>query len=98
MRLIGAAKLLLVLPPVAAVKTAVVYRGSTTCADCSESVGRLLKNSPHHFEIKYAGSGEAVALSPELLSQADLYTYPGGPAQFSEPPLNARTSLRLDFR
>lgn len=85
MKFNGSATLLLALPAVAAVKTAVVYRGSNACADCSESVARLLRDSPYHFEIKYAGPDEAVDISPELLSQADIYAYPGGPGEFSEP-------------
>ncbi|KAI4645957.1 hypothetical protein J4E93_005536 [Alternaria ventricosa] len=62
-------------------KTAIVYRGSSTCDNCSESVGRLLMNSPYHFNVTYAGPDEEVDLSPSLLSKADLYAYPGGPAQ-----------------
>ncbi|KAI4698794.1 hypothetical protein J4E81_005405 [Alternaria sp. BMP 2799] len=60
-------------------KTAIVYRGSSACDNCSESVGRLLMNSPYHFNVTYAGPDEEVDLSPSLLSKADLYAYPGGP-------------------
>lgn len=73
----------MVLPSVAAVRTAVIYRGSKACDGCSESVGRLLQNSPFHFNVTYAGPDEAADLSPELLSHADIYAYPGGPGESS---------------
>ncbi|EAT90838.1 hypothetical protein HBI56_216790 [Parastagonospora nodorum] len=79
MKFAGIGTILMILPSVAAVRTAVIYRGSKACDDCSESVGRLLKNSPFHFDVTYAGPEEPVDLSPELLSNADIYAYPGGP-------------------
>lgn len=82
MRPTDSATLLLAMPAVEAVRTAVIYRGSSACDDCPESVGRLLENSPYHFKVRYAGPDEEVDLSPELLSQVDLYAYPGGPGQF----------------
>ena len=74
---------LMVLPSVAAFRTAIIYRGSKACDDCSESVGRLLQNSPFHYNITYAGPDEASDLSPELLAHADIYAYPGGPGESS---------------
>ncbi|CAI6021693.1 unnamed protein product [Clonostachys chloroleuca] len=58
---------------------AVVYRGNQAPRECSDSVGKLLTNSEYNFKVTYAGPTEEVDLSPELLSQASIYAYPGGP-------------------
>lgn len=61
---------------------AVVYRGNHAPRECSDSVGKLLTNSEYNFKVTYAGPTEEVDLSPELLSQASIYAYPGGPGSF----------------
>jgi hypothetical protein len=79
MRFIDGTTILLALPAATAVMTALVYRGTSACGQCPESVGRLLENCPYHFNVKYVGPDEDVDLSPELLSKANVYVYPGGP-------------------
>jgi hypothetical protein len=83
MKFTNAPILILVLSLVTAMKTAIIYRGPSACDDCSESVGRLLKNSPYYFNITYAGPNKEFDLSPELLSQADVSAYPSEPGRIS---------------
>jgi hypothetical protein len=77
------ATVLLVLPAVAAVRTAVVYRESGACDNCSWSFSRLLNDSLYQINIKYTGLDEEVDLIPELLSQAAFGAHPGRLGQFA---------------
>ncbi|CEH13794.1 hypothetical protein CBOM_01691 [Ceraceosorus bombacis] len=57
---------------------AAVYRGPVGCEGCSESVAKLLRDSPPHFRVHYLGPDETHDVSPQTLSHLDLFAWPGG--------------------
>jgi hypothetical protein len=60
---------------------ALVYRGDAVCDDCSDAVAALLEKSPRRFNVTFCGPDEDVDLSPDLLAQAAVYAFPGGPGK-----------------
>lgn len=57
---------------------AYVYRGPAACEGCPEAVGALLESSPTRINVTYVGPDEAIDISVESLSRADIYAQPGG--------------------
>jgi hypothetical protein len=62
----------------AARPVALVYRGPASCAGCSEAVAALIRRSPRHFSVSYAGPGEKLKVTAASLRGAALYAQPGG--------------------
>jgi hypothetical protein len=57
---------------------ALVYRGPAGCPGCSEAVAALIRLSPLHFKVSYAGPGEKLKLTAASLRGVALYAQPGG--------------------
>jgi hypothetical protein len=57
---------------------ALVYRGPASCPGCSEAVAALIRLSPLHFKVSYAGPGEKLKITAASLREAALYAQPGG--------------------
>jgi hypothetical protein len=60
---------------------ALVYRGRATSDQCPEAVTRLLETAKNHFNVTYCGPDEAFDIFPDVLAQAAVYAYPGGPGR-----------------
>jgi hypothetical protein len=65
----------------AASMKALVYRGSTVCDGCPESVAELLENSPWGFDVTFAGPDEDVDVTKESLANVQVFAFPGGPGR-----------------
>lgn len=61
---------------------ALVYRGPSACKGCPEAVQRLLQSSKFGFNVTFCGPTEDNKLTPELLAQAAVYAFPGGPGTY----------------
>ena len=57
---------------------ALVYRGPASCPGCSEAVAALIRRSPLHFTVSYAGPGEKLKITAASLRGVALYAQPGG--------------------
>jgi hypothetical protein len=57
---------------------ALVYRGPASCPGCSEAVAALIRLSPLHFTVSYAGPGEKLKITAASLRGVALYAQPGG--------------------
>jgi hypothetical protein len=57
---------------------ALVYRGPASCPGCSEAVAALIRLSPLHFRVSYAGPGEKLKITAASLRGVALYAQPGG--------------------
>ncbi|MFI0737719.1 BPL-N domain-containing protein [Streptomyces sp. NPDC021100] len=57
---------------------ALVYRGPASAPGCPEAVAALLAAGPWDLDVRFTGPNEALPLSPRTLSQAALYSQPGG--------------------
>ena len=57
---------------------ALVYRGRASCPGCSEAAAALIRLSPRHFIVSYAGPGEKIKITAASLRGVALYAQPGG--------------------
>lgn len=57
---------------------ALVYRGPAATPGCPEAVASLLGGSQWNLDVRYAGPGEPIPLTPSTLAGAALYAQPGG--------------------
>jgi hypothetical protein len=57
---------------------ALVYRGPASCPGCSEAAAALIRLSPRHFTVSYAGPGEKIKITAASLRGVALYAQPGG--------------------
>jgi hypothetical protein len=57
---------------------ALVYRGPASCQGCSEAAAALIRLSPLHFRVSYAGPGEKLKITAASLRGVALYAQPGG--------------------
>ncbi|MFX0592312.1 BPL-N domain-containing protein [Melissospora conviva] len=57
---------------------ALVYRGPVSCDGCSETVAKLLENSPLRFRTAFCGPDEKRQISAQTLAEAVVYAQPGG--------------------
>ena len=73
---------------------ALIYHGPKACEGCPESLAELLsKRSGLDITTEFVGPTGKVDLSPEILKDADIYAYPGGPGQ--SPQLSANDTETL---
>lgn len=63
---------------------AVVYTGKSIGPSLSEDLGKLLEKSSRKFKVTLAGPNipGAPEITPELLGQATLVAFPGGPCEY----------------
>jgi hypothetical protein len=65
-------------PGLAGRPVALVYRGPASCPGCSEAAAALIRLSPLHFTVSYAGPGEKLKITAASLRGVALYAQPGG--------------------
>lgn len=58
---------------------AMIYRGTSGCEGCSESVQVLLESAYPDINVTFAGPDEDVQINAESLRQVDIFVQPGGP-------------------
>lgn len=58
---------------------AMIYRGTSGCEGCSESVQVLLESAYPDINVTFAGPDEDVQINAESLHQVDIFVQPGGP-------------------
>ncbi|CAD0049618.1 unnamed protein product [Aureobasidium pullulans] len=68
---------------------AMIYRGTSGCEGCSESVQVLLESAYPDINVTFAGPDEDVQINAESLRQVDIFVQPGGPAWEEAEPYAA---------
>lgn len=58
--------------------SAMIYRGASTCEDCPETVGRLLKEIYPKINIIFAGPDEDTQINAATLKNVDVFAQGGG--------------------
>lgn len=61
---------------------AMIYRGTSGCEGCSESVQVLLESAYPDINVTFAGPDEDVQINAESLRQVDIFVQPGGPGTY----------------
>jgi hypothetical protein len=61
---------------------AMIYRGTSGCEGCSESVQVLLESAYPDINVTFAGPDEDVQINAEILRQVDIFVQPGGPGTY----------------
>jgi hypothetical protein len=82
---LATAALLVSVAKASASMKALVYRGSTVCEGCPESVAELLENSPWKFDVTFAGPNEDVDVTEKSLADVRVFAFPGGPGTLECP-------------
>ena len=75
---------------------AMIYRGTSGCEGCSESVQVLLESAYPDINVTFAGPDEDVQINAESLRQVDIFVQPGGPGTYrSAFPIQASHFFEL---